>query len=140
MVSRLVVDSQETNMDTAGSKHGNLKFHIDWRTTPCFRADSWHELDFGINMAFCLSWKALDAPDDSLLLGLVLGPSKECLNLGLGRILGNGNLNHDVSGEELIRKVCNHLEINRDPVLHECCKRWKRLTTSFTQKDSNNKQ
>jgi hypothetical protein len=49
------------------------------------------------------------------LFGFILGATKECLNLGLGSILGNGNLNDNVSGKELIGKVGNHFEIDGDP-------------------------
>lgn len=106
-------------MNAAGSKHGNLKFHINGRTTPRLWTDRWHEFHFGINVALGLSWEALDSPHNSLLLWLVLGSAKERLNLGLGCILGNGNLNDDVSGKELIGKVCNDLEVDGDPV-YEC--------------------
>jgi hypothetical protein len=49
------------------------------------------------------------------LFGFILGATKECLNLGLGSILGNGNLNDNVSCKELIGKVGNHFEIDGDP-------------------------
>ncbi len=102
-------------MNTTGSKHWYLEFHIDWWTTPCLGSNSRHEFYFSINVAFCLSGETLDAPHNGLLFGFILGATKECLNLGLGSILGNGNLNDNVSGKELIGKVGNHFEIDGDP-------------------------
>jgi hypothetical protein len=116
VITRLVVDSQKANMNATRSKHGDLKFHIDRRATPRLGTDRWHELHFSINVALGLSWETLDAPHNGLLLRLILGAAKESLNLGLGRILGNGNLDNHMSSKELIRKVGNHLEVNRDPV------------------------
>ena len=89
-------------MDATCSKHGDLKFHIDWRTTPRFRPNSRHKFDFGIDLAFRLSWEPLHTPHDSLLLGFILGAAKECLDLGLGRILGNRNLYYHMSSKKLI--------------------------------------
>jgi hypothetical protein len=37
-----------------------------------------------------------------LLLGFILGAAKECLDLGLGRILGDRDLDHHVSSKKLI--------------------------------------
>jgi len=115
VVTRLVVHPQEADMHTAGSKHGNLKLHINRRTTPRLGSDSRHEFHFGIDMALGLSGKSLDTPHDGLLFRFVLGAAKECLNLCLGCILRDGNLDYHVSGKELIGKVGNHLEVDRDP-------------------------
>mmetsp|Transcript_12864 Transcript_12864/g.21348 ORF Transcript_12864/g.21348 Transcript_12864/m.21348 type:complete len:341 (+) Transcript_12864:43-1065(+) len=112
MVSRLVVHSQESNVHTTCCKHGNLELHIDGRSVPWLRTDRGHEVDFGIDVTLCLSWETLDTPYNSLLFGFVFGSSKQGLDLGLGSILGDGDLDHNVSRKELVRKVGNDLEID----------------------------
>jgi hypothetical protein len=115
VVSRLVVYTKETNVDSAGGEHRHLKFNIDRRTTPRFGSNRGHEVNFGANMAFGLSSKALDTPNNRLLFWFVLGSTKGMLNLGLGRVFGYGHLENNVSGVQLIREIGNHLQVNRNP-------------------------
>jgi hypothetical protein len=112
VVTRLVVHSQESNMHTTGGKHGNLELHINGRSVPWLGADRGHEVDFGINMTLGLSGEPLDTPHNRLLFWFVLGSSKQSLDLGLGSILGDRNLDDNVGCKELVRKVGNDLEID----------------------------
>mmetsp|Transcript_54225 Transcript_54225/g.80904 ORF Transcript_54225/g.80904 Transcript_54225/m.80904 type:complete len:279 (-) Transcript_54225:552-1388(-) len=112
MVSGLVVDTQKAHMDPTCSEHRNLKLGVDRGTTPRLGANRRHQVNFCVNVALRLSRESLDTPNDGLLLWFVLGPTKECLNLGPGCILRNRNLDDDMGGKQLIRKVGDDLEVN----------------------------
>ena len=114
VVSRLVVDAKETNMNAARCEHWNLELGIDGRSAPRLGADRWHQIHVRLDVAFGLARKALDAPDNRLLFGLVLGAAKGMLDLGLGRVFGDGYLDDDVGRKELIREIGNHLEVDRN--------------------------
>lgn len=102
-------------MDSASCEHGYLKFYIDRWSTPGLGSGRRHQIDISRKHALCLSGEALHPPNDSLLLRLVLGPTERVLNLCLGRIFRNGDLDHNVRRKELIGKVGNHLKIDRYP-------------------------
>jgi len=119
MVARLVVDTQKADMHSTGREHWYLKFDINGRSAPWFRADSRHEVNFGTDLTFRLAGKSLDTPNNGLLFRFVLGTAKRLLNLGLGSILWYGNLQHHVCGVQLIGKVCNNLEVDCDPINKE---------------------
>lgn len=102
MVTRLVVDTQEADVDTTGGEHGNLKLGTNRRAAPRFRAHRRHEVHFGLNVAFVLSGKALDTPHNRVLLRFVFRSAKRMLNLCLGRVLRHWNLDDHVRRKELI--------------------------------------
>ena len=112
MVSRLVVDTKETNVNPTRCKHGNLEFGIDGGSTPWLGANRGHQIDVCLNVAFGLARESLNTPHNCLLFGFVLGAAKGMLDLGLGRVFGNRYLNDDVGCKELIREIGNHLEVD----------------------------
>jgi hypothetical protein len=67
-------------------------------------------------VALGLSRETFDTPHNGLLFGLVFGSTKESLDLGLGGILGNGNLDDNMSRKQLVRKVGNDLEVDGNSV------------------------
>jgi hypothetical protein len=115
VVTRLIVDAEETNVNSASCEHGYLKLYIDWWSTPSLGPGRRHQIDISRKHTLRLSGEALHPPNDGLLLGLVLGPSERVLNLCLGSILRNGDLDHNVRRKQLIGKVGNDLEIDRYP-------------------------
>lgn len=115
VVARLVINSKESNVHSTGSEHGNLELGTNRWAAPRLGAHSGHQLHVRLNMALGLSWESLDTPYNRLLLWFVLGTSKGMLDLGLGCILRYRNFDYHVSRKELIRKVCNNLEIDRNP-------------------------
>ena len=115
VVTRLIIDAQESNMNSACCEHGYLKLYIDRWSTPSLGPGRRHEIDVSRKHTLRLPGEALHPPNDSLLLWLVLGPAKRVLNLCLGRILRNGDLDHNVRRKQLIGKVGNDLQIDRYP-------------------------
>lgn len=102
-------------MHSTGSEHRYLEFHIDGRPAPRLGSNRWHEVDFGTDVAFCLAGKSLDTPHNGLLFGFILGSAERMLDLGFRRILWYRDLQHHVSGIQLIREIRNDLEVDRDP-------------------------
>ena len=100
-------------MNSAGCEHGYLKLYIDRRSTPSLGPARRHQIDIRRKHTLRLPGEALHPPNDRLLLRLVLGPAERVLNLCLGRIRGNGDLDHNVRREQFVRKVGNDLKIDR---------------------------
>ena len=100
-------------MNSAGCEHGYLKLYIDRRSTPSLGSARRHQIDIRRKHTLRLPGEALHPPNDRLLLRLVLGPAERVLNLCLGRIRGNGDLDHNVRREQFVRKVGNDLKIDR---------------------------
>ena len=119
MIAGLVVNTKEADVDSTGSKHGNLKFSVDRRSAPWFRPDCWHQIHVCLDVAFCLTGKALDPPHNSLLFWFVLGSAKRVLNFRFRRILGHGDLDDNVSSKQLVRKIRDDLQIDRYSVVKE---------------------
>jgi hypothetical protein len=112
VVTRFIIDTQKSYMHSTCSEHGYLEFCVDRRSAPRLRSDGWHQINFCLNVTLGLSREALHTPYDSLLLWFVLGATERILDLGLCGILGYRDLDHDMSSEKLIRKVCNNLKID----------------------------
>lgn len=115
MVAGLVINTQESNVDTTGCEHWNLELDINRWSTPGLGSNGGHEVYFRTNLAFCLARKSLHTPDNGLLLWFVLGTSEGLLDLSLGGVLRNRNLKNHVSGIQLVREIGNHLQVDGDP-------------------------
>ena len=102
-------------MNSASCEHGYLKLYIDRWSTPGLGPGRRHQIDVSRKHTLRLPGEALHPPNDGLLLWLVLGPAERVLNLCLGRILRNGDLDDNVRRKKLIGKVGNDLQIDRYP-------------------------
>ena len=113
MVTTFVIYPKEADVDSTGCKHGHLELGTDWRTAPGLGANRRHEFDIGLNVTLGLAGEALDTPHNGLLFRFILGTAKGMLDLGLGSVLGHWNLDDDVCGKQLVRKVGNDLQVDR---------------------------
>ena len=89
-------------MDATGCEHGNLELCADRWSAPWFGPGRRHQVDFGRDMTFCLSWEPLHTPHDRLLLRLVLRPAEVVLDLGLRCVFRDWNLDNNVRCKQLI--------------------------------------
>lgn len=56
VVSRFVVHSKETNVNSAGGKHRNLKFGTDGWSIPWLGPCGWHQIHVCLNVPLGLAW------------------------------------------------------------------------------------
>jgi hypothetical protein len=112
VVSRLVVDTKKTNMDTARCKHWNLKFGIDGRSTPWLGAYCRHQVHIRLNGTFGLPGETLHTPYNCLLFWFILGTTEGMLDLCLCSVFWDWYLDYNVGSKQLIREISNHRDID----------------------------
>mmetsp|Transcript_17205 Transcript_17205/g.39758 ORF Transcript_17205/g.39758 Transcript_17205/m.39758 type:complete len:208 (+) Transcript_17205:239-862(+) len=98
-------------MNPTRSKHRYLEFRVDGRSAPWLWADGRHQVNIGLNVTFSFPRKTLYTPYDCLLLWFIFGTTKRMFDFCLRRIFRNWYLDDDVCSKQLIREVCNHLQI-----------------------------
>jgi hypothetical protein len=116
VISGLVIDTQKSHMHSTGREHGHLKFGIDWWSTPRLGSNGRHKIYVGLNVTLGLSRETFYSPYNRLLFWFIFGTSEGMLDFCLSSIFRHWNLDYYMSSKELIRKIGNNLEIDRDPV------------------------
>lgn len=102
-------------MNSTGCKHGNLEFCTNGWSIPRLGSGCRHQINICLNVTFGLSWESLSTPDNRLLFWFILCTTKVILDLCLGCVLWNWNLDHHVGCKQLIRKVGNNFQVDGNP-------------------------
>eukprot|EP00968_Pinguiococcus_pyrenoidosus_P002251 scaffold122_cov236-Pinguiococcus_pyrenoidosus.AAC.2 len=102
------------DVDAGRAEHRHLELHLDGRPRPGLLAGARHEFYRRREQRLRLAGELLDAPHDGALLRLEARAPSADVDVGAGRVGGDGDLKNDVGGVELGLEHRDDLEVDVD--------------------------